>query len=83
VAWRTVKAIEFPVQPRADTIEAKGNAPLGQDRVIQIEKRFTAILTSLIVSSEAAPSPWREAGEQYFKSALGLRRRSGHQSEGT
>jgi hypothetical protein len=76
VAWRAMKASELPAQLQAGNIETEGNAPPVQGREIQVEKRFTAILTSLIVSSEAAPSLWREAGEQYFKSTLGLRRRS-------
>jgi hypothetical protein len=74
VAWRTVKAAEFPMQLTADIVETKSNAPPVQGQDIQ-KKRFIAILTSLIVSSEAAPGQLREWEEQYFKAALGRRRK--------
>jgi hypothetical protein len=74
VAWRTVKDIEFP-QRTADTIGTKTNAP----PVLGSDTRFIAVLTSLIVSNEAASGPLREWLDQYFKNALG-HRRNGHQA---
>jgi len=69
VAWRTVKAAEFPA-PRPSTGNRTTGIPLQAQRV---EARFTGVLTSLIVSSEAAPSQWRDFGDQYFSAMLGFR----------
>jgi hypothetical protein len=76
VAWRTVKSYENPTrlqELREGTTGAPYDVPRNR-REVEAEKRFIAILTSLIVSSEAAPSIWREAGERSFKSILGGRR---------
>jgi len=76
VAWRTVKANEFPTQLQGDAIGARGTPPRTQQEIAW-QKRFAATLISLIVSSEAAPSPWRDFGEQYFNAAFRHRRRGG------
>jgi hypothetical protein len=76
VAWRTVRNSEFPARLRPGTTMAEASRPPVQDLEIKLEQRFVAVLTALIVSGEAAPSQWRELGEQYFKSVLGRRRRS-------
>lgn len=73
VAWRTVRSNEFPAKLQGD--HAGAREPLVGDWDIRLEKRFITILTALIVSSEAAPLPWREFGEGYFKSGLRHRNR--------
>lgn len=72
VAWRRITGFEQSdrVEPSPGPAPAVGSAQLLQ----QMEKRFTAIMTALIVSSEAAPTRWREYWDNYFKSALGRRR---------
>jgi hypothetical protein len=75
VAWRTVKSYEVPVRLREGATGAQGDVPRIKPREVQAEKRFVTILTSLIVSSEAVPSLWRENGERSFQS-ISIRRRS-------
>jgi hypothetical protein len=74
VAWRMVKTGEFPARLRTVTASAEGGATPIMGQEVKIRQRFIRVLTALIVSGEAAPSPWREFGEQYFRSVLGLRR---------
>lgn len=69
VAWRTVKRTEFPVHLQSRGNQAAPNSGAAQ----RLQQRFKSVLVSLIVSSESAPTPWREYGEQYFKASLGFR----------
>jgi hypothetical protein len=75
VAWREVKASEFPAHLRTAAAGATPESAQFSGREAQITARFKAILTSLIVDGEAVPSFWRAYVETYFKSALGPRRR--------
>jgi hypothetical protein len=73
VAWRRMTGFEPPERPELapDIAQSAGVAP---PYLQQMEKRFTEVMTSLIVSSEAVPTQWRDWWDNYFKSVLGRRR---------
>ena len=80
VAWRTVNSNEFPGQVRADTNGAESIALSAQNPAIPAEGQFKEILTALIVSSEAAKSPWREYRETFLRAGQGRRNRRGRRA---
>jgi hypothetical protein len=74
VAWRTVKSYELPMRTQAGVAEEQeGSSQVGTQQA-EVERRFRAILATLIVSGEAAPSYWRELGEQFANNWFGRRR---------
>jgi hypothetical protein len=80
VAWRTVNSNEFPGQVRAATNGAESIALSAQNPAIPTEGQFKEILTALIVSSEAAKSPWREYRETFLRAGQGRRNRRGRRA---
>jgi hypothetical protein len=74
VAWRTVKSYELPMRAQAGVAEEQdGSSPVVTQQA-EVERRFRAILAMLIVSGEAAPSYWRDLGEQFANNWFGRRR---------
>jgi hypothetical protein len=74
VAWRAVKSYEYPVLLQGGASEDQSDWSRVAKQQAETAKRFRAILTALIVSSEAAPSFYHDLGDLYLNS--GLRRRS-------
>ena len=74
VAWRTVKAAEFRANARA-VLSGAGGSPEDGGRDVKGAVRFRSVIERLVLASEAAPSLWRELGDQYMKASMGRHRR--------